>query len=63
MTTQTRKIVLAIACVLLSVTGYAQGPGLPGEPEDTPIDGGVLLMAAAAAGYGVKKLKNKNSIK
>lgn len=38
----------------------AQGP-LPPPPPPTqiPIDGGVLLLAAAGAAYGAKKVYNK----
>lgn len=65
-TSERTKIILLIisficfgACVAL-----AQGPGFPSAPTDTPIDGGATLVAIAAAGYGIKKLREqKNSNK
>lgn len=49
---------LTINC--LQPSALAQGPGFGGDVEDTPIDGGVTLIAAAAAGYGIKKIRDKN---
>jgi len=37
----------------------AQGPGFGGDTQDTPIDGGVSLLIAAGASYGIKKIYNK----
>jgi len=37
----------------------AQPPGLPGSPEQVPIDGGLALLAAAGGGYAIKKLRDK----
>ena len=54
-----KSTILAIAIMLTACAAQAQGPGLPGEPEDTPIDGGVTLALAATAAYGIKKLRKK----
>lgn len=35
-------------------------PGLPNEPSQAPIDGGLGLLAAAGGFYAWKKLKNKD---
>ncbi|NGP90104.1 PID-CTERM protein-sorting domain-containing protein [Fodinibius halophilus] len=37
-------------------------PGLPGSPEQTPIDGGLGILAAAGGAYAIKKMRahNKN---
>lgn len=32
-------------------------PTLPGDPEQVPVDGGIALLAAAGAGYAVRKLR------
>lgn len=32
-------------------------PGLPGDDPDVPIDGGVSLLLAAGAVYGLKKIR------
>lgn len=34
-------------------------PGLPGDPEQTPIDGGLGILAALGGAYGIKKLREK----
>ena len=56
------KIIIAVAIsVSLALTANAQ-PGSGGfddEPQDVPVDGGIILLAAAGAAYGYKKLKAK----
>lgn len=58
-----KKTILFSALLLTTYfqlpTALAQGPGFDEEVEDTPIDGGVTLIMAAAATYGIKKLKRK----
>lgn len=51
-------ILLVVSCIL-STELLAQGPGFDEGVEDTPIDGGVTLIAATAVGYGIKKLRDK----
>ncbi len=34
-------------------------PGLPSDPAQAPIDGGLGLLAAAGGAYAYKKLKGK----
>ena len=36
-------------------------PGLPSDPSQAPIDGGLGLLAAAGGAYAYKKLKGRNS--
>lgn len=50
----TYKIIFAIAA-LLSVTIVF---GQPGSPPATPIDGGLSLLLAGGAAYGIKKIKD-----
>ena len=38
----------------------ATPPTLPGEPEQVPVDGGLALLAAAGAGYAVRKLNEED---
>lgn len=47
-------IILFICITVLSLETYAQ----PDSPEDTPIDGGLSLLLAAGAAYGVKKYRD-----
>lgn len=55
-------LVITFMCLILTAA-LAQGPGFPDAPEDTPIDGGVSLIAAAAIGYGARKMHLKNKKK
>ncbi len=34
-------------------------PPMPDKPTQTPIDGGLALLAAAGGGYAIKKLRDK----
>lgn len=36
---------------------FAQ-PGLPSDPQQTPIDGGLGILAAAGGAYALKKLRD-----
>lgn len=50
---------ILILLIFLSVLATAQsnGPGLPGDDPDVPIDGGVGLLIAAGIVFGVKKIR------
>lgn len=50
------KKTITLLMVFVGLSCFAQ-PDLPTDPA--PIDGGVLLLAAAGAGYGYKKMKNR----
>lgn len=62
-------LILATACLLITVIllwipdiALAQGlpaPGLPDDPEQTPIDGGLGILAALGGAYAIKKLRDK----
>jgi len=53
-------ILFAITIVLIATTVlFAQPPGLPGAPDQAPIDGGLSLLAAAGGAYAWKKLRDK----
>ena len=52
-------LLLALTIVLLlSALAMAQ-PGLPGDPAQAPIDGGLGLLAAAGGTYAWKKLRDR----
>ncbi len=36
-------------------------PMLPGGPDQTPVDGGLLALGAAGAGYAIKKFRDRRS--
>lgn len=50
----TFRLVILIFCTGLPMLTFAQ----PDIPEDTPIDGGLTLLLAAGAAYGVKKYRD-----
>jgi hypothetical protein len=46
--------------IIFSVPVLALAQGLPPEdPVDTPIDGGLSVLLAAGAAYGVKRMRKK----
>jgi hypothetical protein len=47
------------AILILPDLASAQPPPPPGKPTQTPIDGGLGLLAAAGGAYAVKKLRDK----
>ncbi|MBO6571097.1 MAG: hypothetical protein JJ958_01515 [Balneola sp.] len=59
---KTTLIIFALIIVLLITTSFVLAqPGLPGDPAQAPIDGGLGLLAAAGGAYAYKKLRgNKN---
>ena len=63
---RTKIILLIIGMICFAVTvALAQGPGFDEGVDDVPVpfDGGVSLIAAAAAGYGIKKISDKKKQK
>lgn len=56
-----KKIIFKISVtilIFLPVMVLAQ-PGLPGGPDQTPIDGGLGILAAAGGAYAIKKLRDR----
>ena len=45
---------LMLICMALPMITLAQAPP---DPDDVPIDGGLSLLVAAGAAYGVKKYR------
>ena len=45
--------------ILIATTIVFAQPGLPTEPSQAPIDGGLGLLAAAGGAYAYKKLKGR----
>jgi hypothetical protein len=52
-----KKILLIFSLSLFSILAYSQDEGPP--EEQIPVDGGVSLLFAAGAAWGIKKLKDK----
>lgn len=57
------KKIIAIATILVCITFVANAQpgsttgGFDDEPQDVPVDGGIIMLVAAGAAYGYKKLK------
>ncbi|MFM6926665.1 MAG: PID-CTERM protein-sorting domain-containing protein [Ferruginibacter sp.] len=47
-------LLIMLLCMALPMITLAQGPP---DPQDTPVDGGLGLLLAAGAAYGVKKYR------
>ncbi len=47
-------LLILVFCMALPMVTFAQ----PDPPDDTPIDGGLTLLLAAGAAYGVKKYRD-----
>jgi len=52
----TIKMIALLVLFSLPLLSLAQG-GVPEDPVDTPIDGGLSVLLAAGAAYGVKRMR------
>ena len=50
-------ITLTLTFTLVAITELMAQPGLPGNPSQAPIDGGLGLLAIGGGAYAWKKLK------
>lgn len=58
------KAILIICIVLVPCLLHAQPGGLGDDPGvDAPIDGGLSILLAAGAAYGIKKVKDNSKKK
>ena len=53
-------VLLLAAILVMPELCYSQPPPPPGKPQQTPVDGGLGLLAAAGGAYTIKKLREKN---
>ncbi len=53
-------LLLTLTFIAIATTAVMAQPGLPGAPDQAPIDGGLGLLAAAGGAYALKKLRDKN---
>ena len=54
-------IVLVVGVSLPVSAQDVPPPMLPGGPDQTPVNGGLLALGAAGAGYAIKKLRDRRS--
>lgn len=57
-----QKIIAILAILFILPFALKAQPGNGGfddEPEDAPIDGGIIILTITAAAYGFKKLKKE----
>jgi len=55
-------LLIVAGMLMFSSDAYAQVPGGPPPPPDTPIDGGIGILLALGVGYGIKKIKDKKQL-
>jgi hypothetical protein len=59
------KKIIAIVAILVSITYTANAQpgsttgGFDDEPVDVPVDGGMMLLAAAGVAYGFRQVRKK----
>lgn len=59
------KKIIAIVAILLSISYTANAQpgsttgGFDDEPVDVPVDGGMMLLAAAGLAYGYRQFRKK----
>ncbi len=54
-------ILITLIILLIATSVVLAQPGLPSDPAQAPIDGGLGLLAAAGGAYAYKKLKGRNN--
>ena len=55
-------ILIVVPCLLiLPDLSFSQPPPPPSKPTQTPVDGGLGLLAAAGGAYAIKKLRDKKN--
>lgn len=52
-------LIILFTLITLPAVIAAQPPGLPGDPQQAPIDGGLGILAILGGAYAIKKLKNR----
>jgi len=52
-------LVVVLCLLILPDLSFSQPPPPPSKPTQTPIDGGLGLLAAAGGAYAIKKLRDK----
>jgi hypothetical protein len=56
-------LIMLVTGIILWMPDFASAqpppPNMPDKPTQTPIDGGLGLLAAAGGAYAIKKLRDK----
>ena len=59
----TLMVLLMTASMNLCIAQDEDNPDDPGPLPDTPVDGGVTLLLAAGAAYGVRRVSERKRMK
>jgi len=51
----------SIACIAMLLPSLLQAQGFDDGTSDAPVDGGLSLLIAAGAGYGIQKIRKPKS--
>lgn len=56
-----RKFLYKMSCTVLMLlpTIIMAQPSLPGDPDQSPVDGGLGILAVAGGAYAIKKLRDR----
>ena len=56
-----KKLLATFTLFLISILPLFAQPGLPTNPDQAPIDGGLLWLLIGGGAYGIKKLRDRNN--
>jgi hypothetical protein len=54
-----KTILLSLFLLLSTQLLFSQPPGMPGAPDQAPIDGGLTVLVIGGAGLALKKLRSR----
>lgn len=57
-----KKVLLLIMFAILAFSNVQAQPGFDDEIEDTPVDGGVVVLLSMGVIYGVKRKKEEAKV-
>ena len=55
-----KKLLTTAFIFLTSILPLLAQPGLPTNPDQAPIDGGLIWLLIGGGVYGIKKLRDRN---
>jgi len=58
-----KKLLATLFITITTILPLLAQPGLPTNPDQTPIDGGLLWLLIGGGAYGIKKLREQHKAK